>query len=465
MAPFYRSDAQPITVVLFDDPSIRALGLAWPPPYSVTVALLRKVLCANPRAVFVDLLFTHQHDADPALDNLALHLSGDRGCRNAAPVLVADMADQRDFRVPGDTVVLDRLRRRAEAQRGVVQRVPVNWVAERGLYPLTLDVIAPENWPTRLDGADGPVLPTPAFALYRIMSPGATGRDFADPMVVRWGFTPQAPPPSGVTLEGGCYDPARREPPWQIALRQIGLDLFKTFEAPGPRQRCPYNVAISAHTALEGGSSRQGGELHGLFHDRYVLIGAALAGSNDVTVSPVHGQLPGVFLHAMALDNLLRFHAGYWRPIPAIGSDGVLARVSGGALLSIALFVGFVLLDRRLFKPWRAKCRVENIQGMVSLLALLELLLVLLTILVVILILIIGHYSPINWLGLIGLWIGAALTVSEELDSRSGFVTERPPEAAPASARSPIPASEETDHDGPDSALVGRRASAAGDAG
>jgi len=167
LAPFYDSDPRPITVVLFDDASLRELDLSWPAPYRVTVALLRKVLCAEPRAVFLDLLFTHEHKGEPpgAFENLVLNLSGDRGSCRGAPIYVADMADQVHYPVPGNSVVHERLREKPK-----IQRVPANWVADEGLYPLAMSTIDPSTWPTALGGR---YLPSPAFALYRLEEPDA----------------------------------------------------------------------------------------------------------------------------------------------------------------------------------------------------------------------------------------------------------------------------------------------------
>ncbi len=44
---------------------------------------------------------------------------------------------------------------------------------------------------------------------------------------------------------------------------------------------------------------------------RYVLVGANIPGYNDFARSPVHGLVPGVHYHAMALDNLLSYGARY----------------------------------------------------------------------------------------------------------------------------------------------------------
>jgi hypothetical protein len=41
------------------------------------------------------------------------------------------------------------------------------------------------------------------------------------------------------------------------------------------------------------------------FRDRFVMIGTSFAYSNDFVLSPLNDRIPGVFLHAAALDNLL----------------------------------------------------------------------------------------------------------------------------------------------------------------
>ena len=49
-------------------------------------------------------------------------------------------------------------------------------------------------------------------------------------------------------------------------------------------------------------------ELNEAFRDRFVMIGTAFAYSNDLILSPLQDRIPGVFLHAAALDNLLSHH-------------------------------------------------------------------------------------------------------------------------------------------------------------
>ncbi|WP_413700593.1 CHASE2 domain-containing protein [Psychromonas sp. KJ10-10] len=47
-----------------------------------------------------------------------------------------------------------------------------------------------------------------------------------------------------------------------------------------------------------------------------VLVGGQIDGIYDYVVSPVHGSLPGVFFHAMALDNLIVYGDAYTQEVP-----------------------------------------------------------------------------------------------------------------------------------------------------
>ncbi len=67
------------------------------------------------------------------------------------------------------------------------------------------------------------------------------------------------------------------------------------------RQICPPHETISAHEFL---SDTQGADLE--FDGAYAFYGGNFTMADDLIRPPTHGLLPGVQLHAMALDNLLR---------------------------------------------------------------------------------------------------------------------------------------------------------------
>ncbi len=49
-----------------------------------------------------------------------------------------------------------------------------------------------------------------------------------------------------------------------------------------------------------------------LLQNKFVLVGYFLGNGIDIIVTPIHGAIPGVFNHAMALDNLIQLDDSYW---------------------------------------------------------------------------------------------------------------------------------------------------------
>ncbi len=67
-------------------------------------------------------------------------------------------------------------------------------------------------------------------------------------------------------------------------------------------QACPPHRAVSAQKFLADDT----GVMSAFIEDRYVFYGGNFAMADDLILPPTHKPVPGVFLHAMALDNLLR---------------------------------------------------------------------------------------------------------------------------------------------------------------
>ena len=61
MAPIYGKEHQPITVIILDDQYLKRKNLTWPIPYQVMTRMLKALYCFEPKGVFIDLLYTHDH--------------------------------------------------------------------------------------------------------------------------------------------------------------------------------------------------------------------------------------------------------------------------------------------------------------------------------------------------------------------------------------------------------------------
>ncbi|MBF9149881.1 CHASE2 domain-containing protein [Novosphingobium jiangmenense] len=79
-----------------------------------------------------------------------------------------------------------------------------------------------------------------------------------------------------------------------------------------------------------------------LFGGRLVIIGAQFSDLSDIHEAPVFGGIPGVYLHAMATDNLIERGAGYARPAEQVVSS---ARLSWADLFNVPVlfFVALVI--------------------------------------------------------------------------------------------------------------------------
>ncbi|HRD29474.1 MAG TPA: CHASE2 domain-containing protein, partial [Caulobacter sp.] len=80
---------------------------------------------------------------------------------------------------------------------------------------------------------------------------------------------------------------------------------------------------------------------------RAVIVGAALAQSNDWTVSPTRGRVPGMNLHAMALDNLLELGGRMPRPPPAILGSPIDEGEAVELILTFLMTLLIVTADER----------------------------------------------------------------------------------------------------------------------
>ena len=151
---------------------------------------------------------------------------------------------------------------------------------------------------------------------------------FVAPMTVRWGaFAPGVQAP--FYAAGVCQrmtDAEGRVPVLTRVLRSLQqLALGALFDLRDRRDPdlalpCPAVPVLRADAILDGDAAT----VDALLRGRAVLLGAQVSGIPDWQPSPVHGRVPGVVLHAMALDNLLVRGDRYLRPLSSKVSQGVV---------------------------------------------------------------------------------------------------------------------------------------------
>ncbi|MGD9826046.1 CHASE2 domain-containing protein, partial [Desulfobacter sp.] len=334
MSHFYPSRQQerkPVTVLLYDVDSPAALytpknnqenvanarkEAAWPISYQKHAEVLEMLLRTGPKAVFVDILF-HRNDEDGA-GVKALAGVAKRYAEKKIPLFFADTPyEEPEKKDPPQTPSIKSWIRPELSE--VVARVGVDEISSAGdrgeRYRL-----APKRH----------LLP-PAAALYQVSS---TGRDRPLPdnpedLYLQWGRIPDleahlnaVPGQEPEELKPENLEPqATAQGRWKAfcsyILKALGQGVVKPekFKIPHYYHPCVY---VSIWKGLRQASAKKWKERcrdieKKLLRDHFVLVGTGLREMPDREVSPIHGYLPGVFFHAMVLDNLLTYGQGYWR--------------------------------------------------------------------------------------------------------------------------------------------------------
>lgn len=291
-----------VKIVVIDEeglPIAPNQGLAtgeWPLTFEEYTALIGRVLELEPKGVFVDILLDTENGRDPKVIEDFIASLGNNG----PPVVFAAYGDPKKQLIkPLQDLGFTAL---------------ASGRAFRGLVELT----APANhYPVK--SKDGGL--SPAAVLYvatlndlNAASAGeyaALDSESAD-MLVAWGNTL----PAGDAASPGCSpftdDTDSRLQALQTAI-VAGFSERPTDAATPSKwqilQPCAYHEEIAARDLFD--PTDNGIRAREKIKGTYVFIGAAISGLGDVIDSPVHGQLPGVYLHAMALDNLLTFRGKY----------------------------------------------------------------------------------------------------------------------------------------------------------
>ncbi len=283
---------QQVVVVLIDDAYLMRNATFWPLPYAQQSQLFRRLLAYKPRAVFVDLMYSHDHSLTGADNGSQLLVNVfERYREQGIALLLANTGALRGVEGQANALApLDQMSRRAL----------VKWSDVGDRYPLAVET------------SQG-LIETPALGLYRefcrdrectgLPSDAAQAAQRA-PIALRWGRT-LSPLQSLATSVAECSVAGNA---WYAQLWQA---IFWKFGDSG-QATCAYTLTLKA-SALEANSPEDRALLRQLLSDKLVLVGAQITSAGDLTQTPVHGLLPGVYLHAMALDNLVTYHDAYQR--------------------------------------------------------------------------------------------------------------------------------------------------------
>lgn len=359
MAPFYSSEAQDrIAVVLIDDTTLHHTGMGWPPRYSDYEDLLRRVLAHQPRAVYLDVLLVDERHYDESLEPARAGI--DALVRNSRRIDEAGGGPVPVFfgvGTPGQTSIF--------SAPGGVRDVIMAWEGVGENYPLRV-TCERTNKMALGSGCEaagaGPGAATVALALYQEACPEASSpgcREAASsfpvaaeqvPVAVQWGW--RSPLEDDGSLAYACHDLQDRnrgaDPPgWRTRTAIAGRLLWDSLRSGRDpdienrtRNDCVYPFTVFAEQLSDARLLFDGDEPRPLLQDRVVFIGTHLFGLDDRVRTPVNQRVPGVYLHAMALDNLMtwgsrRIHQREGMDFPIVVATGVVMSALAGLLLCL----------------------------------------------------------------------------------------------------------------------------------
>lgn len=353
-APNVAASTQNITVVLIDSASLKQLNAPWPPDYADQSRILRRILRYKPRALFVNLTYSYDRGGlTPYLERLArdggrLTTAGQLGVSQTGVLLpvIGETIAWSD-----EEVVDELLSDESPFEKGVVGLRDAS-----GYYPYDATLTLP-NGETK-------VTRSAAFRLFeltcavdaapdaprRIGFPGCADLDALKArengeLWVEWGAAhPEVWQFLGDHV-GASPEALAAATAQSKTCRYFGADWWSRFVEMGSQvlnvffgereesvdRQCPYHVTLTAFDVFAN-NDRMPEYLRWAIEDKIVLVGSKIPGASP-RVEIIDTQGPAVYLHAMALDNLLNHGAGHLsrsRPL----SDAFASNTALGGFLA-----------------------------------------------------------------------------------------------------------------------------------
>lgn len=306
----YPADGQAdTTVLLFREENLTSLGTHYPVPYEVHGVILEELASYGPRAVFIDFAFVDRREGD------------DLGQFASKLCTLASKAQVYLAQPPGGS----------EGQ-GAYHELRTLCPSVRPASPMRDDnygVSGVLTYRRGMETAHG-FVPSAAFA-------AASGKvelpAEKEDLEIIWGNRKEKLNETWMD----CGDPS------------IFDAVYKTFTK-GPlatKRTCPYARTITVRHLLEPSSdSKLRKEIvHKAIEGKTVFYGADFEFTGDRIDSPVYAEMAGVYLHAMAYDNLVSYKKDFKR-----AEHSASTMVYEGALLLLAVWL-LALFPREDAKP------------------------------------------------------------------------------------------------------------------
>lgn len=319
ISPFYgdqkangKSGQEEILVVLYDESFLKHKKQSWPLKTRTHRQILERLAAAGADSIYLDVYFNaHSTKRELQIGRLVSDIQG----------------IEEDY---GSSIWLAGLKHDPTPQyAGVIHErfALAEMLVEDHEYALTQTV-------------DGKRYPTGAYALYQDWcSKNQCSGDLSSledsTMFIQWGYAPSDRlrdyyAAQGVECQSGDSNIVGK------IVESLELLVMKAFNGLSGawKAKCTYNDFISASLI----AATPVDQLKEFVDGKTVLVGTQLDLVADIHRSTVHGDLPGVFWHAAALDNLIEYNDKFLRKAPS-GNGLSLSLIT---VLAVTFFYTFL---------------------------------------------------------------------------------------------------------------------------
>ncbi len=350
-----------ITVITIEDADLKNYGLNWPVQLDFYQRVIDAITKRQAKAIFLDVLFL---DEKPEKELRALADSACRATAAGIPFFLATFARES---LTSDS---ERMLFAARTSSGSPCVIPV----QSNISP---DALEQSQWSYPLNfvnvhasashDAQKPV--SVALTIFCRLYQEICPKHAEAPLALIWG-SKAASTNSEIMVDRnsttGALEPVCRGSwNWWEVLPGASM-LYSLATNTNMLPVCPYNQVVPVRALKGHGFSPD--ELNNAISGKIVLIGADLKAVGDNVYSPLHGRLPGVHVHAMALDNLISFNGQYKENGEFEWHELLHSRVNQFVLISIAI-IAFVMV---FWKRWKdgvmqKKSKSDDLPEMVNL--------------------------------------------------------------------------------------------------
>ncbi len=317
-----------ISVALIEDDTVAKLQEPWPWKYGTHARALDALLAYHPKAVVVDILFVDAR-ADGTLQDLVDEVH--RYNKAGVPLYFTAATD----------MGLGQYPIRKELWQSGVRPIDPSIIINQGIarqYPVTGRCFDPKKPIIQKQDGDCGSL---ALRVFKDNFPNVKVPPLEGKMELIWGTRTDPINNKWMTVPDENGNPAKCENKIGF-FKRLGLAFM---DMAAVRSRCPYTSIIPAESLFTGQEDK---DVTHMAQGRVVFYGAGLQGVEDRSYTPVNGLIANVFIHAMALDNLITLNGKPEQDVVTIGGYTLASNPAQVlAIVPVILILSFIHIRNR----------------------------------------------------------------------------------------------------------------------